>query len=582
MRYAKLSTEELELIAFFVSGDKRRRALRVLAARLGCRFRVGDDVVLPFDTADGRYKAGLRGVVVYELDSETHFGVRFNSDPGCIVMRVDAPDGSHPRAVDVCLTLGEWWARQAAELELVVCDPDNPDWLLSEDVSVSPLAAPKSKEKIERVADLPGSDGKAISGGEQIREINYGFFEDGEGGGSWWVSDPDDDLMESIWFADGRRAYAYARRLGKPVCVSRRKGARSVSVPLAAPKSKEKIERVADLPGSEPLLSLDLGNAYTKVASDRWLSSDLPMEFRSISGRLSKARRHGDYRSPLLFDFEGESWVFGDDVRRLCDGEPTFYTDMSRYTSGFYRRLAAASFWLALSHLAGQGLVLPRVVSSIPVQEFSDGRADLVRQTLAGEYLISSLDGETLHLDLRPENLTIIPEGVGAYTLALSQAVGAGSREVAVLDVGFYTSDLTIFDRGVYAAGAAASAKIGIGQVAEKVAAFLRRDYRYNGDVWAVDARLDDGCIQIGRECVQFSDVRDAAYSDLVDDLVRFYFSKRGSRVPAVVLLTGGKSGALYPFLSDDLLASSSWRVMGARGNVDGGLLFLQKKAARS
>lgn len=489
MRYAKLSTGELELIAAFQRGDKRRRALRVLAARFGCRFRVGDDVVLPFDTTDGRYKAGLRGVVVYESVGETHFGVRFNSDPGCTVMRVDAPDGSHSRAVDVCLTLGEWWARQAAKLEYTVCDPDNSDWLLSEDVSVSPLAAPKSKEKIERVADLPGS---------------------------------------------------------------------------------------------EPLLSLDLGNAYTKVASDRWLNTDLPSEFRSISGRLSKARRHGDYRSPLLFDFEGESWVFGDDVRRLCDGDPTFYTDMSRYTSGFYRRLAAASFWLALSHLAGQGLVVPRVVSSIPVQEFSDGRADLVRQTLAGEYLISSLDGETLHLDVRPENLTIIPEGVGAYTLALSQAVGAGSREVAVLDVGFYTSDLTIFDRGVYAAGAAASAKIGIGQVAEKVAAFLRRDYRYNGDVWAVDARLDDGCIQIGRECVQFSDVRDASYSDLVDDLVRFYFSKRGSRVPAVVLLTGGKSGALYPFLSDDLLASSSWRVMGARGNVDGGLLFLQKKAARS
>ena len=80
----------------------------------------------------------------------------------------------------------------------------------------------------------PDSD-EAIRQDERLRTINYGFSENGEGGGSWWVTDPNEDLMESSWFADGRTAYAYARRLGKPVCVSRRKSGKSVSVPLVTP-----------------------------------------------------------------------------------------------------------------------------------------------------------------------------------------------------------------------------------------------------------------------------------------------------------------------------------------------------------
>src|SRR5438874_10201111 len=90
----------------------------------------------------------------------------------------------------------------------------------------------------------------------------------------------------------------------------------------------------------QALASFDLGNATAKIKT-----ADVATEFRSISGRLSKSRMFGEIKSPLVFTFEGETLVFGDEARDLIDGEPTAYTDMTRYTSGFYRKLFAAALW---------------------------------------------------------------------------------------------------------------------------------------------------------------------------------------------------------------------------------------------
>lgn len=65
--------------------------------------------------------------------------------------------------------------------------------------------------------------------------INYGYSE-GDEGGSWWVDQPNGDRS---WFDDGRKAYALARKLGTPLCVSRKRHGKSVSVPFAAPDEEE-------------------------------------------------------------------------------------------------------------------------------------------------------------------------------------------------------------------------------------------------------------------------------------------------------------------------------------------------------
>jgi len=326
-----------------------------------------------------------------------------------------------------------------------------------------------------------------------------------------------------------------------------------------------------------PLASFDLGNAGAKIKT-----ADVAEEFRSIAGRLSRNRAFGEIKSPLVFTFNEETLVFGDDARDLIDGEPIAYTDMSRYTAGFYRQLFAAALWRSFRHIAIKGVVYPTIACSIPVSEYADGKGDEVKKNVEGTYDIHGLDGITLHAVVQPNQVVIIPEGAGSYFQALyAPDSGLASREVAVIDIGFYTTDLTIWNKGSYVTGSAKSAKHGVRQVAAAVYQFLRLKYNYEGDLWAVDSALSAGCIDVGNKCRGFTEERDTAYANLLNDVFAFYRSNKGSRTPGAILISGGGAEGVYKFLPDNL-RDEGWRVItnARRANADGGYRFLQQREA--
>ncbi|HEX2950945.1 MAG TPA: ParM/StbA family protein [Armatimonadota bacterium] len=325
----------------------------------------------------------------------------------------------------------------------------------------------------------------------------------------------------------------------------------------------------------QPLASFDLGNATAKIKT-----ADVSTEFRSIAGRLSRNQRFGEITSPLVFGFEGDNLAFGDECRDLIDGEPIAYTDMRRYIDGFYRRLFAAALWRSFRHLATQGVLYPTIVCSIPVSEYADGKADEVKQNVVGSYVMDGLDGVSLYVTVIPENLIIIPEGAGSYFQALyTPGSNLASREVAIVDIGFYTTDLVVFNKGNYVAGSARSSKHGVQQVAAGVYQYLRQQYRYEGDVWTVDNELAAGAINIGNRCFDFTEQRDGAYCDLLDDILTFYRSSKGSRTPSAVVLSGGGAEGVYKFLPEDL-KDEGWRVATnpRRANAEGAYLFLEQR----
>lgn len=337
-----------------------------------------------------------------------------------------------------------------------------------------------------------------------------------------------------------------------------------------SPKNKKPVA-----PSLYPLASYDLGNAATKIKT-----ADLSVEFRSIAGRLSKSRTFGGITSPLVFSLEGETLVFGDEARDLIDGEPVAYTDMSRYTDGFYRKLFAAALWRSFQHVATEGVVYPIIACSIPVSEYADGKASEVKKTISGPFVLDGRDGRSLHVVIQPDSLIIVPEGAGSYFQALYTAGSElAAREVAIIDIGYYTTDLTIWNRGNYVTGSAKSAKHGVRQVANATHQYLRQQYEYEGDVWAVDSALGEGCMNIGNTCRSFTDQRDEAYADLLDDILAFYRSNKGSRTPGAVILSGGGAQGVYTFLPDNL-RDSGWRVASnpRRANADGAYLFLEER----
>ena len=333
---------------------------------------------------------------------------------------------------------------------------------------------------------------------------------------------------------------------------------------------------------ARPLFSFDLGNGFCKVRSGQESA-----EYRSIYGALSRRNTLVNAADRLVIEFDGSRYVFGDDVRLLCDTEPTALTSRIRYTSDRYRLLFASALWRVFNPRASEGVLYPRGVISIPVGEFNVQKDKEVRQLLQGDYAINGLNETTLYAQIRPNDLIVIPEGLGTFWLAAFDGEGKmleryARGNTAVVDIGYYTTDVVLMQDGVYVVAGAQSSDIGMGTVAAAVLEDLRREGAYGLDVWQVDELLNQAAVTInGKEYALQPSVRNAL-SDLAERILNFVNSTLRGKNIRTVILGGGGAALLYPYLSagkaDSWLLSTDTR----RGNVEGAFDFLWRRECQS
>jgi hypothetical protein len=331
-------------------------------------------------------------------------------------------------------------------------------------------------------------------------------------------------------------------------------------------------------PEGKPLYAFDLGNGFCKLRS-RHVSA----EFRSIYGVLSRRNTLVNIAEKLVIQLDETKYVFGDDVRLLCDTEPTALTSRIRYTSDRYRLLFASALWRTFGHLVGEGVLYPRGVISIPVGEFNVQKDKEVRQLLQGAYQIGGLNETTLYVQIRPDDLIIIPEGLGTFWLAAFHENGEMDERfavgnTAVIDIGFYTTDVVLMQNGMYVVGGAQSADIGMGTVAAAVLEELRRQGAYGLDMYQVDEVLGVPAITINGQTYDLSQSVDLELSALAERILNFVNSTLRGKNIRTVLLGGGGAALLHPYLSG--ASANPWLLSSAtrRGNVDGAFAFLVRR----
>ncbi|MHB8629273.1 MAG: ParM/StbA family protein [Aggregatilineales bacterium] len=325
------------------------------------------------------------------------------------------------------------------------------------------------------------------------------------------------------------------------------------------------------------LFSFDLGNGFCKVHS-----ADVIAEYRSIYGALSRRNTLINLADHLVIQLDGNRYVFGDDVRLLCDTEPTALTSRIRYTSDRYRLLFASALWRTFGHLAGEGVLYPRGVISIPVGEFNVQKDKEVRDLLQGEYQIHGINGATLYTHLVPQDLVIIPEGLGTFWLAAFAPDGAmyeqyGRGSTAVVDIGYYTTDVVLMQDGVYVVGGAQSADIGTGSVAGAVLEDLRRQGAYGLDVWQVDELLSQTEIEVNGRTYDLQSSAQIELRALTERVLNFVNSTLRGKNIRTVILGGGGAVLVHPTLNRE--AQVNWALSSdpRRANVEGAYRFLQQ-----
>jgi len=332
----------------------------------------------------------------------------------------------------------------------------------------------------------------------------------------------------------------------------------------------------------KPLFSFDLGNGFCKVRS-----AHISAEYRSIYGVLSRRNTLVNVADRLVIEFDGSRYVFGDDVRLLCDTEPTALTSRIRYTSDRYRLLFASALWRTFSSRVSEGVLYPRGVISIPVGEFNVQKDKEVRQLLQGDYAIHGLNETTLYAQIRLNDLIIIPEGLGTFWLAAFDAEGKlferyARGSTAVVDIGYYTTDVVLMQDGVYVVGAAQSADIGMGTVAATVLEELRRQGAYGLDVWQIDELLTQKVVTINGHEYPLETIVRTELSALAERILNFVNSTLRGKNIRTVIIGGGGAALLHPYLSmgktDSWLLSADAR----RGNVEGAFDFLVRRERES
>jgi hypothetical protein len=206
-----------------------------------------------------------------------------------------------------------------------------------------------------------------------------------------------------------------------------------------------------------------------------------------------------------------------------------------------------------------------------------------VRQLLQGDYEIHSLNDVTLYAQMRPQDLIIIPEGQGTFWAEaltpdgrLYERYARGST--AVVDVGYYTTDVVLLQDGLYVVGGAQSADIGMGNAAAGVLEDLRRQGAYGLDVWQVDEMLGQSQVEVNGRRYDLRQSAETELSALTERVLNFVNSTLRGKNVRTVILSGGGAPLVYPYLDEASRAHWTLANNPRRGNVEGAYAFLERR----
>lgn len=350
----------------------------------------------------------------------------------------------------------------------------------------------------------------------------------------------------------------------------------------------------------EGLFSFDAGNGTVQgLSSER----NGLIEFEPIIAPITSKRalEEADERPRYSLQIDGVTYVFGvDDVfehgqrdkrRRL--------NSLERVADADYFMLLDVLFLEAFKHhRGGHDWLSPQGAISLPIELYNnEDTVQEIKETLTGTREIVDYDNCILPLKIEPDRLTILPESAGAmfhYAFepgTLKKRKGAAVAGVTVVvDVGYLTTDVSLFEGMKYIRDGGFTIQAGLGTVARRLTEEARRVVRgadssrvdvamravagarpgekklievAPGQMWDAAEVYDDEIYQLGKRIV------DAVMSEFSDGANR-------------VLLAGGGAYHLRGVMSQLMhLGEIVEPPSPERANVDGaytGLLLKNEK----
>jgi len=341
--------------------------------------------------------------------------------------------------------------------------------------------------------------------------------------------------------------------------------------------SARKVSTQSTVRGATPVtsLSVDIGNAYSNLKADNGISDD----WRSVQGVVGSASRLGALPFDSAIQHDGAIRVFGQ-AAITHTSHIEDYPTTDRYTSKFYKRLFAFALHRTYGLRFSESPFYPKIIASIPAREFAiDARVQQVRANLIGPYMIGNMQQTCLQVEVLSDNLTIIPEGAGAF-YAMVQSTNNHPSEYGtwlVLDLGYLTADMVGFRDSEYMPDlATSSAELGIRFIADRISKFVRANGGPTLDPSHYDPQLQCDSININGRVYEIKSARALAATELAERINRFVARVSSDQAITGVILAGGGADLIRPYIQLEGLPIPIIATNARRANVEGAYLMLR------
>ncbi|MCB9480212.1 MAG: ParM/StbA family protein [Desulfobacteraceae bacterium] len=299
------------------------------------------------------------------------------------------------------------------------------------------------------------------------------------------------------------------------------------------------------------VLGIDVGFGFTKVSNGREnyifqsvIGDPVDIQFKTNFG-------NNDFTDNLHVTIDKKSYFIGDYASKQS-AVREFTLDQERLVSDFVRILAIT----AAGIYAEEGITM-NVISGLPVAYLSHDNETFAK-TLQGEHnvLYHMPDGSQISKHLNINSVQLMPQPLGSVFNILMDENGRvinrdlANQKVGVVDIGFKTTDYTVFDRMKYVERSSSTTDLGISRSFLAIAEKLKKESGIQVELYRLFEAVDSGHIKIKGKEYNIANLRDRVFEyaarEIVSSMDRLFADEWDMDY---LVLTGGGAKALYDYI---------------------------------
>lgn len=319
------------------------------------------------------------------------------------------------------------------------------------------------------------------------------------------------------------------------------------------------------------LLAVDIGYGYLKALNgtgEQVLIPSVVAPSREIRFQNELASLPQEKKLIVQLGINGERYFVGD--MALRQGEMTLST---MHSTKIGKPETEALYSATLALLNNTGDRWGNLVTGLPVGEYSTYR-DKLKQSLRGPRVIGLADiqGKMRAVSYFIEEVKVMPQPFGSLFNELLNEFGEIQDErpvggtVAVIDIGFRTTDYALSSNLEYVDRGSDSSQTALSLAYKQVARALKNRYGIDRQIYELSREFIQGYIRLGGKEVDITNAVEQALKHTADAVYSEATTLWQGKLKEfdLILVTGGGGEALWPYLQP-LLTSTAQLAEGAQ-----------------